>query len=110
MSDEKKRDENGSDNVAIEMVDVGINDRMPYTKADITLAARLDETVALSFYQVDYQSVVTQKNKVGAQASGGPVRIISTPIPVAKVVFDREGFVRLHKEVAAIAKQLGIGE
>lgn len=39
MSDEKKRDENGSDNVAIEMVDVGINDRMPYTKADITMNA-----------------------------------------------------------------------
>lgn len=89
------------------MRDVGADDRMPYVKADIVLACHLGDSFALSFYQIDYQSVITQKQAIdrsGVESAALP----SVPMAVAKVVLDREGFARLYSEVAALAAKTGV--
>lgn len=90
------------------MHNVGDNDGAQYTKADITLACHLDDSFALSFYQIDYQSVIHQKMAAEQQAGTGEIIVRTKPMVVAKIVLDRESFVRLGREVLAIAKKANI--
>lgn len=91
----------------MEMRDVGHDDRLPYAKADIVLGCTLGEAFAFSFYQFDYQAAVSKR--MAAEKSGviGPVAMV--PIPVTKVVLDRDGFARLYAEVLALALKNGVG-
>ena len=94
---------------------MGLADRMVYTKADLVVGCRLGPSYAFSFYQFDYQDVVTSSVVLKATAdptesTGEKLTVPAKPMPVVKVVLDIEGFKLLLAEVNRIAEKVGIRE
>lgn len=95
--------------INIAVSEPGANDHVPYAKADFTLLAQVGDTVAISFYQFDYQAIIYQK-QVAAKAATAPgnMTIDARPIVVSKVALDREGFKRLYAEMKELGKKIGL--
>lgn len=88
---------------------VGIDDHLPYSKADLVKISRITNNYSLSFYQLDYQAMA-----VRAQNASTPDPDKDTIpdfgnenlIPVGKIVFDEGGFKQLLAEIEQIQKTL----
>jgi hypothetical protein len=83
----------------IQFQNIGVNDQLPYAKADLVKASRVSDSYALSFYQLDYQALASS---IVAGSALKPEQV--KPIPVAKVVMNQGGFDSLLNEL----KQLQI--
>jgi hypothetical protein len=97
--------------IQIQMANIGINDGIPYAKADIVAACKLGQSFAVSFYQFDYQSVISTHLALEAipdRPKDAKPLIPTKPIPIAKIVLDEEGFKRLLTEVNRIADKVGL--
>lgn len=78
-------------------------DKMSYAKADFTSIVRSGNNFALSFYQIDYHFHVGLLAKSGGGNSPVSVSKDSGIInPVAKVVLDYEGFMKLKQEIETL--------
>lgn len=75
---------------------MGTNDQLPYSKADFVMVCRVGPSIAISFYQMDYQDAINAS--IAAETAGTQGPIPAKTIPVAKVVLDEEGFQRLINE------------
>ncbi len=78
----------------------GDNDGVPYKAADITKACRLGDSVAISFYQLDYQAVVNQL--ISTQEYEASQHLI----PACKVVLPLRAFQQMFNELSNLAEQL----
>lgn len=81
----------------ITFTNIGVNDKIPYAKADIVKVCRLGQNYSLSFYQVDYQAVAVS---IAQQSPLDPGE--QRPIPVSKIVLDKLGFKMLIDELGQI--------
>lgn len=82
---------------------VGINDHIPYSKAEITKIGRVSDNFAFSFYQLDYQSMalrITSPSTVDAGVTVADDKDFL--IPVGKIVLDRNGFDQFYEEIKQI--------
>lgn len=84
----------------------GSGDRTPYAKADFAKVCRVGDSYAFSFYQMDYQDAVNAL--LVAQAKGQAGDVPAQLIPVAKVVFDAEGFGRFVQELNQLLAKIGM--
>lgn len=82
----------------------GANEKIKYSKFDISKAGRLGNNYYISFYQIDYQPITTMI------AKKKDVRTIQeiTPLPVTKLTTDLEGFYRLKKEINSLYDNLKV--
>ncbi len=84
----------------IQFTEVGINDKVPYIKTDVSKACRVGDNFAISFYQMDYQAlayVVTNQSSLKQEE----IKLM----PVAKVVMNYEMFIQLRNEINVIFEQ-----
>ena len=99
----------GGKEAQVFFTNVGINDHLPYSKADIVKVSRVSDNFSISFYQIDYQAMATRLNLPG------PIVSASAPIPqdgkellipVGKIVLDNSGFQQLLSEIEQIKKAI----
>ncbi len=86
---------------------VGINDHIPYSKADIVKVSRVSDNFAISFYQIDYQAMAVNLNMPAPAVEAGKATTkdaTSFLIPVGKIVLDKSGFDQLNSEIEQIKK------
>lgn len=95
--------------IKVTFKDVGVNDRLPYSKADLVKISRLSNNYSLSFYQLDYQAIAVQSQNATTPDSGQitPPKVASEYlIPVGKIVLDNTGFKQLLTEIEQIQKAI----
>jgi hypothetical protein len=80
---------------------------IPYAKADAFQVCRLDQTFALSCYQIDYQIVASWAQTQDA-STPGVVDNIPPARLVARVVMDEQGFRRIRDELNRIFELSGL--
>jgi hypothetical protein len=80
--------------ISIAFKGVGDRDGVRYDKADIIKICHVGEDFALSFYQVDYQSVANFATGVSTLEVGE-----MSPMPVAKVTMSEATYREMAKQV-----------
>ncbi len=83
-----------SEERSIQIVNLGINDQLPYAKVDLCKAARVSDNYALSFYQIDYQALAYS---VTPGSTIKPEQL--KPIPVAKLVMNLDALKLVMREL-----------
>lgn len=87
---------------------VGINDHLPYSKADFIKVSRVSDNISISFYQLDYQAMAVgfgankPSTDVVQQVKDGSAYLIS----VGKIVLDKNGFQQLITEIEHLKKAM----
>jgi hypothetical protein len=99
MSEDLKKPVPG-EQFSLAIPNVGANDQVPYTKADLVKACRISGNFALSFYQLDYQALANAFAPGGKQIAADQVH----PMPVAKIVLDQDGFKALVNEIHSLQR------
>ena len=82
---------------------VGNNDHIPYSKADIVKVSRISDNFAFSYYQLDYQATankITSPSTVDAGITIAEDKDLL--IPVGKMVLDRNAFLQFFSEISQI--------
>jgi hypothetical protein len=80
---------------------IGLNEQIPYSKVDLSKAIRLNDNIAISCYQFDYQAVAIAMSPAGTI----PIEEIK-PMPVAKIVMDYGAFKQLLKELNSLNEKM----
>ena len=78
---------------------VGVNDHIPYSKAEISKVCRISENFALSFYQIDYQAMALKMSAPNLLNQNSESNHL---IPVGKIVLDRAAFMQFYAEITEI--------
>lgn len=89
----------------IRLTGPGNDDKSPYMKADLIRACRVNESIAILFYQVDYQALANAM--AAAEAAGSREAAMTNAILVGKIVFDQSGFDRCLEELNRLQDKLG---
>jgi hypothetical protein len=76
---------------------IGDNDQIEYMKVDFVKACRFKDDFAVSFYQLDYQGVVSA---LDGSSELNPEDV--KPMPICKVVMNYETFKQMTAEMANI--------
>jgi hypothetical protein len=71
----------------------------PYQKVDFAKAGRLGNDYVVTFFQVDYQQVIEAFEKSKASGVSLSSEQSFEPIPVARLVLDKDGFDRVLNEL-----------
>lgn len=86
---------------------VGKNDHLPYSKADIIKVSRVSENISISFYQLDYQAMAVNLSMPTPIVSSGKLPTTDGSeflMPIGKIILDKNGFKQLIKEIEQIKK------
>ena len=83
---------------------IGVNDHLPYSKADITKVSRVSDNYSISFYQIDYQAMAVKMTIPDFLSSANTKPSNEFLIPVGKIVLDSNGFQQLYKEILQISE------
>lgn len=75
---------------------IGDDDHLPYATANLVKACVVGDSVALSFYQMDFLAVA---NRAGGLSDVDYSRML---IPVAKIVMGPAGFAEFRAEMARL--------
>lgn len=78
------------------------DDFLPYQKVDAFRFARVNDDIALSMFQLNYQLIADR-----VQKGEGNAQPLAIP-PMIKVVMNRQSFKRLLDQAQEIAKKAGI--
>jgi hypothetical protein len=89
----------GLNTKSVQVQNVGDLDRVPYQDIDVVKACRVNEKVALSFYQIDFQAFVNAIQKESSPSA-------DYFLPVSKVVMNFESFHMLRNELNNLATKL----
>lgn len=89
------------ENKNLQFKDLGKNDKVPYTKVDISKSSAISGNFALSFYQFDYNGIATSLS-MGKQELDHSHYLI----PVAKVVMDNQSFKQLYNEMKMLLETI----
>lgn len=99
---------NMADNKGKQVVftNVGENDHLPYSKADITKVSRVSDSYSLSFYQIDYQAMAMKMALPELLSSSTSNSSKELLISVGKIVLDKNGFQQLLDEMTQIKQKI----
>lgn len=96
-----------SKEIKVTFKDIGVKDRLPYSKADLVKVSRLSNNYSLSFYQLDYHAIAMLSQNTTTPDSGQTTQPnvgSEYLIPVGKIVLDSAGFKQLLTEIEQIQK------